>query len=198
MRRFILRDELGEISLQDEESVRQTFHDIELSFSADKPIEGCGKLIVTSRRIIWLGYDDKAYDFDVQYIILHAITHDPSSYPKPCLYCQLDCDEWEDMNDNDDDDKNDTDNNEVDNSQDMSSPSEMFIVPSDPQILQQLFDTFSNAAIENPDENDEFDSDLIYDLNEVQLGSEQASALAHLESVFVEPPEFRKNENEEK
>lgn len=33
------------------------------------------------------------YDFDVPYIMLHAITHDPESYPKPCLYCQLDEDE---------------------------------------------------------------------------------------------------------
>jgi hypothetical protein len=33
------------------------------------------------------------YDFDVPYIMLHAITHDPESFPRPCLYCQLDEDE---------------------------------------------------------------------------------------------------------
>jgi hypothetical protein len=43
------------------------------------------------------------FDFDVPFIILHAITHDSESFPKPCLYCQLDEEE--------------------------DSPSEMFLVP---------------------------------------------------------------------
>ena len=37
--------------------------------------------------------ETSGYDFDVPYIILHAITHDTESFPKPCLYCQLDEDE---------------------------------------------------------------------------------------------------------
>jgi chloride channel, nucleotide-sensitive, 1A len=84
------------------------------------------------------------YDFDVPYIMLHAITHDPESFPRPCLYCQLDEDE--------------------------DGPSEVYLVPPreedrelEPIIffkflislfaVQTLFDAFSHAAMLNPDPN---------------------------------------------
>lgn len=38
---------------------------------------------------MWIG-SDAAHDFDAAYVVLHAVTHDTESYPRPCLYCQLD------------------------------------------------------------------------------------------------------------
>ena len=48
-----------------------------------------GTLYVTTSRFIWVG-TETAHDFDAAYIVLHAITHDTDSYPRPCLYCQFD------------------------------------------------------------------------------------------------------------
>ena len=59
------------------------------------------------RRVIWASAE-QAYDFDVPYIVLHAVTHDPSSFPRPCLYCQLDVEEGDEEAD---------------------TPTEMYLVP---------------------------------------------------------------------
>ena len=59
-----------------------------------------------------------AFDFDIPYISLHAISRDTSSFPHPCIYCQLDEDE-EDYN-NDDDEENEDD-----------SPKEIYLVPKE-------------------------------------------------------------------
>jgi Regulator of volume decrease after cellular swelling len=192
MRRFVLRDEQGELFLHDDEVVRKSCEDIELAFSASTEPVGVGKLLITSQRIVWMkhGTESQSFDFDAQYIILHAITHDVNSYPKPCLYCQLDCEESNE-NDNDSDDMTGEQS-----APDDVNPTEMFLVPSDPQSLQSLFDAFSAVAMENPDDTEDFDGDLIYDMDEVQLGSEQAQALAHLESIFVVPDDMAKKDKD--
>lgn len=43
------------------------------------------------RRVVWLSSEDqsKAFDFDVAYICLHAISKDPGTFPTPCIYCQV-------------------------------------------------------------------------------------------------------------
>lgn len=73
--------------------------DVEMSYgtSAMAP-EGRGLLQVTSKRLIWKEQQEgggveegKVYEVDVPCITLHAISKDPSSFPKPCLYCQV-CD----------------------------------------------------------------------------------------------------------
>lgn len=40
---------------------------------------------------MWLSSEDqsKAFDFDVPYICLHAISKDPGTFPTPCIYCQV-------------------------------------------------------------------------------------------------------------
>lgn len=170
------------INLDDfEEQFFAHFGSIELSFSSESPCEGVGDLYITTGRIIWIADSSssnktlKAFDFDVPYIILHALTHDVNTYPKPCLYCQLDAPEQEDPEDDD---------------QDFG---ECFFVPSesDEACLQKLFDAFSEAAQRNPDDHEEEEGDfytgddeLIYNKDEVRLGAEQVERLNHLESVF--------------
>jgi len=70
--------------------------DVEISYgsSAMAP-EGRGLLQVTSKRLIWkeqqqeAGAEGKVYEVEVPCITLHAISKDPSSFPKPCMYCQV-------------------------------------------------------------------------------------------------------------
>lgn len=87
MRRFVQCEDDKPVLLDDEETLNHTIQHIALTFSAEEaPI--IGTLFVTSRRFVWLS-EETAYDFDVQYIALHAISNDPASYEKPCLYCQV-------------------------------------------------------------------------------------------------------------
>ncbi|CAM9283069.1 unnamed protein product [Chrysoparadoxa australica] len=81
--------------LRDEEEILETFEDIALSFTNDsQSTEGQGGLTVTSNRVIWKEKGDgKVFDFDVPYISLHAVSRDATTYPEPCIYCQLDEDE---------------------------------------------------------------------------------------------------------
>ena len=173
--------------LWDGESIDYSLDDVEISFSADKGSEGIGKLFITSRRVIWLGRDEKAFDFDVPYIVLHAITRDVDSYPKPCIYCQLDCEECLESDDGDD-------------SEDALAD-EMFLVPNSDEHLSAMFNALSAAALNNPDPPEEWeqegDDELIYNLDEVELGAEQARTLEHLESVFNVPMSVVSGEEEE-
>lgn len=111
---------------------------------------------------------------------MHALTHDVNTYPKPCLYCQLDSSSEYGTADSSEDDF-----------------SECFFVPcsGDENNLLRLFEAFSEAAERNPDPNEEDDDDffvtgdddLIFDADEARLGAEQTRRLEHLESVFVAP-----------
>jgi len=164
--------------LWEDETIDYELDDVELSFGATKPVVGNGKLMITSKRVLWIGTGESAYDFDVPYIALHAITRDPDSYHKPCIYCQLDCEE-------DQGEESDEDESEV--------LDEMFLAPSSEVHLTAMFNALSAAALNNPDPLEDWeqegDDELIYNTDEVELGAEQARTLDHLESVF-NVPEF--------
>lgn len=165
--------------LRDNESINYTLNNVGVAYRSEDPILENVNLFITSSRIIIIGEKQSA-DFDVSYVTLHAVTRDPASYSKPCLYCQLDFD--------DDDDEED------DSSDCLLFPkTEMFLAPEILSDLKAMFDAFSHAALLNPDppEDGEEDGDdeLIYNTEEVALGVEQARILEHLESVFHEPEE---------
>jgi len=182
MRQFVQCEENRPI-LFEEETLDFELMDVSLYF---RPTDtyGLGSLFVTSRRIVWIG-EEKAFDFDVPFISLHAISRDPSSFPLPCLYCQLDI-ENNIMNNEEE---------EMHEEREGQPPSEVFFVPKDESALMPLFEAFSKAALLNPDETEEGDDeegeagDFIYNVEEVQLGAEQARRLDHLESVFTFPHE---------
>ena len=181
------------------------FQRVELAFHASKVESSAVTLYVTTQRLILLVEDKPGvvYDFDPQYIVLHAVTRDDACYPKPCIYCQLDnYNDFSDNNDDEDDDDEDANDDTNEDNNDMKSskkaavdyslnPSEMFLVPSDESDITTLFDALSRLAFLNPDslEDGEFegDSNLIYNLDDVNLDAEQTRALEHLESVFHVP-----------
>jgi len=216
--------------LQAGETIDFELEDVSLSFYADasKAIDGRGKLYVTSKRVLWIG-ESASFDFDVPYIVLHAITRDVDSYPTPCLYCQLDEEEaYVDREDDEEEEEEegDVEGEDIEAKEDTSQSAlgtagaaaaatassgsgavsgsskqgllafrtgELFLSPRDEESLRAIFDAFSNAAMLNPDpeeeghEGEENGDELIFNQEEVSLGAEQARALAHLESVFIEP-----------
>lgn len=131
-------------------------------------------------------------DVQIREIALHAVTKDPSSYPKPCVYCQLDVDldnntNYMDMGNDDDDDNNSNDNDNDNNSNDNNnndengngngngadsqifkmngdSFDELFLVPSESDGIMALFNALSQAFMNNPDLDDGEDSELYNDL----------------------------------
>ena len=95
---------IPELDVDGGESLDYRLDGVGLAFSKDEDkYLGEGELFITSKRVIWINRADestdidkndrKVFDFDVPYIILHAISRDPESYPIPCLYCQLDKEE---------------------------------------------------------------------------------------------------------
>ena len=215
VRLFVNCDEKTGIPLLDEdEEMLFTKDHLGVAFRDTDPIVDTVALYVTSKRVILIG-NHVHLAFDVPYIILHAVTRDPASYPLPCLYCQLDYDdeEEEDGDVDGDVDGDDGESENIDDEGEEASASaaveaatttieppiapllipkgEMFLVPNDETDLMSIFDAFSKAALLNPgDEEDDDDDDfggLIYNQDEVLIGSEQARALERLESVFVIP-----------
>lgn len=172
-RRIVPIQEDGKPELWEDEIIDLELTGIELKFDES---QGEGSLVITSKRVIWIAKSDNGanFDFDVRYIVLHAITRDVDSHPKPCIYCQLDTDGDEDECD------------------------ELFIIPQKEEQLKVIFDGLSNAALKNPDPPEEGemegDDELIYNENEVQLGAEQARILQHLDDNLIVPDEHKDND----
>eukprot|EP00455_Lapot_gusevi_P047625 TRINITY_DN6467_c0_g1_i2.p1 TRINITY_DN6467_c0_g1~~TRINITY_DN6467_c0_g1_i2.p1 ORF type:complete len:203 (-),score=63.00 TRINITY_DN6467_c0_g1_i2:44-622(-) len=128
-----------------------------------------GDLFITSRQVIWLSSQDasKGFALDFPSISIHAVCRDPDSYPLPCIYCQLDLGDEEEIN-------------------------EVRFVPSDAETLDILFHSFSEGASLNPDPEDEGAGDFYYNADEVNSGYDnyRNSVLNHLDSVFQAPPGF--------
>lgn len=180
MRRLVpLMEDNKSPDLWEGESIDFVLSHVECALKASETL-GQGMLYITSKRVIWIGDEGKSCDLDVPYIIMHAVSRDPETYPKPCIYCQLDCDEYAEEED---------------------ELNEFFLAPEEEIDLMKIFDALSHAALINPDPMEEGeqegDDELIYNVDEVRLGAEQAKALDHLESVFQVPKEFQQMEEED-
>ena len=148
-RRFVQFEESGQPVLQATESIDFTLRDVEFAFNPSH-VEGTVTLYVTTARII-VSFQGKdvAYDFDPQYVILHAITRDPSGYNKPCLYCQLNnFDDFEESEDEEDSDADESNGSRAEggtrkakkSAVDYSlNPKEMYLAPAQESDLKGLF-----------------------------------------------------------
>lgn len=164
--------------------------------STKREYDGLGTLIISNMRVFWIGSNSE-FIVKVTDVVLHAIARE---YEKPCIYCQLDSEE----NDNfvsavgtisseankeeiSSDDEEGIDQQNID-----VEFEELYFIPENEDLLQVMFDAFSHAALLNPDEEmeEELESELIFNVDEVELNSEQASMLDHLESVFQVPENF--------
>jgi len=96
---------------------------------------GNGILYVTTSRVIWVAQNtETTTTFVVKYqnLTLHAICRDVSSFPRPCIYCQVDED---------------------------SNESEVRFVLADPDYLDSIFSSLTNCSSLNPDSAGDDDED---------------------------------------
>ncbi|CEG50184.1 chloride conductance regulatory protein icln-like [Plasmopara halstedii] len=164
--------------VDDEEFLLASFENVEIyAFISDinhvgdetqpmAPSGLVGTLFVTTSRVIWLGDAMKThvgYAWEMNTITLHAISRDPLAFPKPCLYCQISI---EDV------------------------LSEVRFVPTDDNILQELFKAFSKSAEMNPDDDEDDDDGWICNEDEVVDGARAAQLAANFDSMLQVSPEL--------
>jgi hypothetical protein len=121
-----------------------------------------------------IGNDEVKFGTSIQLqytqIVLHAICTDLEFYPKPCIYCQIEKDNGEDMD-------------------------ELRFVPKNPNLLQEIFAELSRCAALHPDENgDAEDPGMGFEgVGMDEIGEEFFDAstseekLRLFEKAFVEP-----------
>ncbi|KAK1273501.1 Chloride conductance regulatory protein ICln [Acorus gramineus] len=109
-----------------------------------------GTLFISTKRVVWLSDVDrsKGYGVDFVSVSLHAVSRDPEAYSSPCIYCQID------RGDNADEESDGSDS-ECDGDLDLSKVSEMRLIPSDPNQLDNLFNIFCECAALNPEPGEE-------------------------------------------
>lgn len=176
IRFFVLRDEDGAPLLGDEEEVLHRVPHVELSFRSDSAqVFSDGEVVVTSSRVLWLGIE-RSFDFSVVGILLHAVARDPESYPRPCLYCQLEVDEPVDDAGKEEGDEETPSHDEEESFIERCSTGEMYLSPQHQEELEPLFEALSKAALLCPDPDDDDDDTVgewIFNENEVEQGVRQ-------------------------
>jgi len=126
---------------------------------------GTGSLYVTSKNVIWVSGDpEKSFSVDMPTVMMHAISRDEQCFPKACLYCILDVEDDDELN-------------------------EIRFVPMDETKLQDLYNAFSSSAALNPDPVGPDDGDMgnfFFNQQEVQAamgGGERTADQALLEAM---------------
>lgn len=126
--------------------------------------ESPGILYITNRQVVWLSDSDRAKGYAVDFISLslHAVSRDPEAYPSPCIYAQIETGSEEDELEDSDSESDDMPN--------LSKITEMRLVPSDPNRLDTLFETFCECAELNPDpiEEEEVEHNWIFSADQLE------------------------------
>lgn len=79
----------GGVELRDGEIIKLSLDDVTvdgIGGSADD--NGPGRLVVTTTRVIFTRAGNTV-DFPFEKILVHAISNDLESFPRPCIYCQI-------------------------------------------------------------------------------------------------------------
>jgi chloride channel, nucleotide-sensitive, 1A len=122
---------------------------------------------------------------------MHAVATDPDSVDKPCLYVQLDTELPETTLDDDD---------EEDAEEEPVFP-ELRFIPTNPAILDAIFDSFCEGAERYPDADaeEEGQGSLFFDQSEVLAGALEAAEVGEdvEELVGDDPERFGDAEDEE-
>jgi hypothetical protein len=137
-----------------------TFERVELIDSAGET-KGTATLSVGEDRLEWgadlaLGYTE---------IILHAMCTDLESFPKACIYMQLD--RGEDVE-------------------------ELRLAPQNPSDLESIFRQLSRCAALHPDQGDEDDGeeggDTAFYMEDMDDGSDHVKKMQRLDGLIVQEP----------
>lgn len=129
-------------------------------------------------RILWLSseYASLGYTIDFTSISMHAISTDPESFDKPCIYIQLDLEESaEDIYQNEATEENE-DNDDI--------LPELRLIPTSSssfQVLESLFDALCKGAERNPDHEleEEGQGTLFFNQEEALAAAFQPDIIEH-------------------
>lgn len=113
---------------------------------------GTGKLHVTEEDIAWIRDDSMGFRLNYKRLIAHAISKDPASYPRPCLYMLYDgttpTPQQGESREGSDEETEDEGNIEI------------RIAPSDENNVKRLYEAVSDGQLLNPEEqSDDSDED---------------------------------------
>jgi len=169
------RNEEGKPFLDEGEQLISQQPQVQLSFQREQT-EGRGTLYITSKAVIWLSDEDpeKGYSMDYYFIGLHAISRNLSTFPVPCIYCQLAV------------------------SEDEEQLQELFLAPSDEASLDNIYNAFSEGAVLNPDPVEEDEGEFYFNEDEV-MGTtfEMPEIQEQLSEISKENKENEENEENE-
>ncbi|KZT06114.1 uncharacterized protein LAESUDRAFT_726336 [Laetiporus sulphureus 93-53] len=168
-----------------------------VSVTIDPPLSGfssddcaVGTLYVLESVLVFMSATGRGFQVEYPSITLHAISRAEAG---PSIYCQLD--------------QASSAHAEDQQEEELSSMSELFIVPKDPLSLEAIFENLSICASLHPDPaslSDDMDDEIFADADQVEMfnGDEQEelsevgrAALAHLESIIYNPFEQSEDQN---
>lgn len=116
---------------------------------------GRGVLFVTSQRVAWLSDTGASFSLSYLSIVLHALSNDPQTCDRPCLYCQIKGDALPVLASGhpfglaaSDSEEAFQDAEESANDEAMA---ELKFIPDDSSCLQRLFTVVSEMAALHPD-----------------------------------------------
>jgi hypothetical protein len=112
---------------------------------------GCGALVATSARVVWLGAHGAAYQLEYPQLIMHAVCTDEAFAPSPCIYCQLAPAAAEDEASDRADDEEEQEEQYV----------ELRIIPQDPAQVGVIFAALSRGAALFPCPDEDADEDML-------------------------------------
>uniref|UniRef100_A0A7S3R6W3 Methylosome subunit pICln n=1 Tax=Dunaliella tertiolecta TaxID=3047 RepID=A0A7S3R6W3_DUNTE len=167
------RDSTGIPLAEDDEEKPTIVSNPDVGFYfGDSHDAGMGCLHVTARRVIWVSSSRSDLAFVLRYpqIMMHAVSRDTSSFPKPCIYIQLD-DGSEDMQ------QDEGSEEEEDGGPDADVAAEVRLVPQDSSKIDEIFKLLCDYAALNPDSDAEADGegDFYFDEAEVYAGLDEAT-----------------------
>lgn len=168
----------GQPPLEADEEVLETFDDVILDVG--KRSRGTGRLIVTSRRVVWFptgagSADGVAAAF--RDVGMHGLVRPEGGEDGACVYLQLDDDD--DVGVEESDDEEDDVEDEGDGEDD-SGTLELFLRALDESRLDGLYAALSRGAELNPDEfsdDDDEDDGAFFDRDSVLAGAARALGL---------------------
>uniref|UniRef100_T1IW02 Methylosome subunit pICln n=1 Tax=Strigamia maritima TaxID=126957 RepID=T1IW02_STRMM len=107
---------------------------------------GIGTLYIAESRVSWVSVEGQGFSLEYPAISLHAISRDPTVFPKECLYLMVNA-KLEDASESEDEEEEEGDYN--------STPvTEIRFVPQDTTILDAMYRTMSECQTLHPDPND--------------------------------------------
>ncbi|KAG2422689.1 hypothetical protein HXX76_015853 [Chlamydomonas incerta] len=173
----------------DEEELSSKYQDVDFVLGDDMNA-GKGVLHLTTRRVVWVSSAAGGPAFALRYpqIVMHAVSRDPSSYSRPCIYLQLD-EGSEDMDVGGGDDEE-----EEEGAADVSA--EVRLVPGDESKVDDMFKVLCDCAALNPDSEVEGEGDFFFDEAEVMAGLDAGTRAAVMAERLAEGMELADGEEE--